>query len=206
MTEKHYGGSSSIPAPKSSADSKMQNKNSQLAKKEKQPEESSIEESLSESQIETLKKAGDIAKKAKTFAREIIKPQMSLLEIAEKIESKIIELGGKPAFPVNLSINEIAAHATPAYNDEQKASGLLKIDLGVHIGGFVADTAFSLDLENSEENKKLIQTTEECLLKGVSVFNLNNELKEVGAAIEENAKKSNLQPIINLSGHSIKEL
>jgi len=83
---------------------------------------------------------------------------MPLLEIAEKIENKIIELGGKMAFPTNLSINNIAAHYTPSYDDKSLAHGLLKIDLGVHIDGWIADTAFSMDLEDSEENKKLIQS------------------------------------------------
>lgn len=203
MTEKHYGGASSIPSPKNMTN-KAQNKNQQSIK-EKQNEKDYSENKLTEEQIKTLKKAGEIAKEAKQFARELIKPQMLLLEIAEKIEANIIELGGKPAFPVNLSINEIAAHSTPSYNDEQKAHGLLKVDLGVHIDGLVADTAFSLDLENSEENKRLIHTAEECLKKGVAVFNLNNELKKVGEAIEKTAKSANLQPIINLSGHSIDE-
>ena len=70
---------------------------------------------------------------------------------AEQIEGKIRELGGKPAFPVNLSINEIAAHYTPAYNDETKADGLLKVDIGVQIEGAIADTAFSLDLTKDKK-------------------------------------------------------
>src|SRR3989339_515922 len=65
-----------------------------------------------------IKKAGKIAKEVKDYAKSFIKKDMSLLEIAEKIENKIIELGGKMAFPTNLSINEIAAHYTPAHNDE----------------------------------------------------------------------------------------
>lgn len=153
--------------------------------------------------IEKLKKAGELAKQAKTLAREIIKKDVPLLEIAEKIESKILELGGKPAFPTNLSINEIAAHSTPTFNDETKASGLLKVDLGVHIGGWVADTAFSIDLENNEENKKLIRAADAALKAGVETISLDSELQEIGKAIEQAIKSFGFQPIINLSGHSI---
>jgi len=113
-----------------------------------------------------IKKAGKIAKEAKEYAKSFIKKDMPLLEIAEKIENKIMELGGKMAFPTNLSINEIAAHYTPTYNDETKAHGLLKVDLGVHIDGWTADTAFSIDLENSEENKKFISGFVDRLKKG----------------------------------------
>src|SRR3989338_4865579 len=91
--------------------------------------------------------AGKIAREVREFIKLQIKKDMLLLDLAEKIENKIIELGGKPAFPTNLSINEIAAHYTPTYNDETKAKGLLKIDFGVHIDGYIADTAFSMDFE-----------------------------------------------------------
>jgi len=101
--------------------------------------------------------AGKIASEVKKYALTIVKKNVSLLEIAEKIENKIIELGGKPAFPVNLSINEIAAHYTPTHDDKTTAKGLIKIDFGVHVNGWVADTSFSIDLENSEKNKKLIE-------------------------------------------------
>ncbi|MCK5043873.1 M24 family metallopeptidase, partial [Candidatus Pacearchaeota archaeon] len=112
---------------------------------------------------EKILQAGKIASQTIKFARSFIKKDMPLLEIAEKIEAKIKELGGELAFPTNLSIDEIAAHYTPSYNDLTLASGLLKVDLGVHVDGWIADTAFSLDLENSEENKKLIATSEKAL-------------------------------------------
>ena len=75
---------------------------------------------MEQTELASYRKAGNIAKEVKEYAKSIIKPQMLLLEIAEKIESKILELGGKPAFPCNLSINEIAAHSTPYSNDETK--------------------------------------------------------------------------------------
>lgn len=154
-------------------------------------------------EIQDLKKAGKIAAKVREYSKKIAKKDILLLELAEKIEEKIIELGGKPAFPTNLSINEIAAHYTPGYNDEEKAHGLLKIDIGVHINGFVADTAFSLDLENSEENKKLIETAEQCLANAIQAVKENKTIGEIGKAIQEAAEKQNFSPIQNLSGHEI---
>src|SRR3989344_6745 len=108
---------------------------------------------LAKEEIEILIKAGKTAKQIVEYAKSIIKKDMLLLEIANLIENKILSLNAKPAFPVNLSINEIAAHSTPTYNDTTKAHGLLKVDIGIHIDGLVADTAISIDLENSEENK-----------------------------------------------------
>src|SRR3989338_9076617 len=102
---------------------------------------------------EKILKAGKIASEVREFAKSFIKKGMPLIEIANKMEEKILGLQGKPAFPTCLSIDNIAAHATPRYDDSRIALGLLKVDFGVHIDGWIADTAFSIDLENSEENK-----------------------------------------------------
>jgi len=109
---------------------------------------------------EKIIQAGKISAQVKNYAKSFIKKGMPLLEIAEKIESRIIELGAFPGFPVNLDIDEIAAHYTPSHDDTQLTRGLLKVDIGVSVDGWVADSAFSMDLEDSEENKKLIQANE----------------------------------------------
>jgi methionyl aminopeptidase len=149
--------------------------------------------------------AGKIASETKKYARKIIVKNMPLLEIAEKIENKIFELGGKPAFPVNLSINEIAAHFTPSFDDEKKADGLLKVDLGVHIDGWIADTAFSLDLENSEKNKRLIEASKNALEKVEKIMNKGITLNKIGETIEKEINEKGFNPIANLSGHSMEK-
>jgi len=154
---------------------------------------------------EKILQAGKIAKEAREYAKSFIKKDMLLLEIAEKIEDKIIELGGKPAFPTNLSINDVAAHYTPSYNDETKAHGLLKVDLGAHIDGNISDTAFTIDLENSEENKKLIQASQEALANAIKNSKLNSSLNKVGKIVQETIESYGFSPIINLSGHAMEE-
>ncbi|MFA4953302.1 MAG: type II methionyl aminopeptidase [Candidatus Pacearchaeota archaeon] len=155
---------------------------------------------------EKILRAGKIAGQVREYAKKIIKKDTPLLEIAEKIESKIIELGGKPAFPTNLSINDIAAHYTPPNDDETLAHGLLKVDFGVHIGGNIADTAFSIDLENSKENKRLIQASEEALENALKITKENTTANEIGKTIQKTIESfSGFTPIINLSGHSMQE-
>ena len=149
--------------------------------------------------------AGKIASEIKKWIKPQIKKGMPLLEIAENIESKMDELGGKPAFPTNLSINEIAAHYTPSYDDETLAHGLLKVDFGVHIDGWVSDTAFSMDLENSEENKKLIESSEKALEEAEKIIEKGISLNEIGKAIQEAINSYGFSPIINLSGHQIEQ-
>lgn len=154
---------------------------------------------------EKIIKAGKIVSEVKKFARTIIKKDVPLLEIAEKIEAKIEELRGKPAFPTTFSINEVTAHCTPGHDDETKAHGLIKVDFGVHIDGWLADTAFSLDLEDSEENKKLIKASEEALESGLKTAKENVLASDIGKAISETIESHGFSPIINLSGHSMEQ-
>jgi len=153
---------------------------------------------------EKILQAGKIASDIKKWIRPQIKKGVSLLEIAEKIEGKIIELGGVPAFPTNLSIDNIAAHYTPSYDDETLAHGLLKIDFGVCVDGWTSDTAFSLDLEDSEENKKLIESSEKALENVIKIIRENTSTREIGERVQETIESFGFSPVINLSGHEMK--
>ncbi|MEK6842440.1 MAG: type II methionyl aminopeptidase, partial [Nanoarchaeota archaeon] len=148
-------------------------------------------------------KAGKIASEVREYAREFIKKDMPLIEIANKIEEKMHSLGGKPAFPTCLSIDNIAAHATPRHDDTETAHGILKVDFGIHIDGWIADTAFSLDLENSSGNKKIIQASENALEAAIKTIRKNVPLNAIGKTISKEIESQNLSPITNLSGHGI---
>jgi len=154
-------------------------------------------------ELENYKKAGEISVKVKEYARQIIKPGMPLLEIAEKIEDKIIKLGGKIAFPTGLCINDIAAHFTPASNSEEKADGLLKIDIGIHMDGAIADTAFSLDLTKEKKYKELIEASEQALDNAIAKIKKGISLSEIGSIIQETITSKDFSPIRNLSGHEL---
>jgi methionyl aminopeptidase len=158
---------------------------------------------MEQKEAEKYRKAGKIAEETVKYAKSIIKKDMLLFDIAEKIEAKIKELGGKPAFPVNLSIDKIAAHYTPAYNDKNKASGLLKVDVGVHVRGHIVDAAFTLDLENSKENKKLIEAAEKALKEATKIIKPKIEVWEIGKFIQDTVASFNFSPIRNLSGHEL---
>ncbi len=201
MNEKDYGGS--VKYGQGGKIVKNVQENHKVIKEKKNISNNNME--TSDLNTEKIIQAGKIASEVKKYARSIIKKDMLLLEIADKIEDKIKELGGKPAFPTNLSINEIAAHYTPSYNDETKAHGLLKIDLGVHVDGWVADTAFSMDLEDNEENKKLIETAESARNKAIETIKIGNFTGEIGKIVQKEIESKGFSPITNLFGHQIEE-
>jgi len=152
---------------------------------------------------EKIIEAGRIAIEIKLWIKPKIKKGMKLLKIAELIEDKIYEMGAKPAFPTNLSINEQAAHYTPSFNDESLAHGLLKVDFGVHVDGWIADNAFSLDLDGTDVNKKLIEASKTALTNVENKISANLTIGETGKIVEDTISSYGFNPIANLSGHSI---
>jgi len=160
---------------------------------------------MEKSELESYKQAGEIAQKLRKYVREIVKPDVPLIELAQKIHKKIEELEAQPAFPVNLSIDDIAAHYHPTLDDETKASGLLKIDIGIHINGFIADTALSIDLSPDGKYKELIEASEQALKNALSTLPKDPSLHEIGETIQSTIEEKGFSPIVNLSGHSLGE-
>lgn len=155
--------------------------------------------------IEAYKKAGQISKKVKEFIKPKIKPGVKLLELVELAEKKIIELGGKPGFPVNISINHIAAHYTPPPGDESeiKEGDIVKFDHGVHIDGYGVDTAFTVSLNNDPSLKDIVKASEEAVTNAIKEIKHGQMTNVLGKVIEETVRKYGYKPIINLQGHKI---
>jgi len=158
---------------------------------------------MQKQEIQSYKQAGEIAQKIRKFAKELIKPDMLLVEIAQKIHKEIEKLGATPAFPVNLSIDDIAAHFHPSLEDKTKAHGLLKIDFGIQINGYIADTALSIDLTPDNKYKELIESANQALEQALKSLNKNPTLHEIGETIQKTIESRGFSPIINLSGHSL---
>ncbi len=150
-------------------------------------------------------KAGEINKKAREKAREVIQEEVLLLDAVEEIEETILKNNAKLAFPVNISINEISAHFTPSSDCKQKfeANDLIKVDIGTSVNGFIADTAFSISF--NKENEPLINASKNALEKAIELFKVDVELKTIGAGIEGEIKKMGFNPVQNLSGHGLKK-
>ncbi len=147
-------------------------------------------------------KAGKIASEVREWSKSLIKPDTKLLDIANKIENKIIELGGELAFPVNLSLNECAAHYTPIPNDEIILKDqMIKVDIGVHVNGAIGDTAYTIDLSN--KNQKLVEASEKALANAIKIIKPGITLGEIGKTIQETIESYGFKPIKNLSGHGL---
>ncbi|MFC1730523.1 type II methionyl aminopeptidase [candidate division KSB1 bacterium] len=155
--------------------------------------------------LKEYRKAGKITAQAREFGKGLINVGASLFEVSQKIEDKIISLGGELAFPVQISLNEVAAHycATPDDKTKFEEGDIAKLDLGVHIDGYVADTAVSIDLSKDKKHEKLIKASEEALADAIKKIKPGAELGEIGKAIQDKIQSYGFSPVRNLSGHAV---
>jgi len=161
--------------------------------------------------IDMYKKSGKIVSKVRKNAADYVKEDMKILELVEFVENGIVELGGNIAFPCNVSVNEITAHYTSPAGDEKtiKSGDLVKIDLGAHINGYIADSAVSVlvgdDIpeEMREKHQNMIKASHEGLENGISAIKAGVEIGKVGEIIEKAINDRGFNSVSNLTGHSM---
>lgn len=157
-----------------------------------------------EEDLQKQQRACKIAREVREEMRRTVREGMPIIDICEKAEALIREKGGKPAFPCNVSVNEVAAHYTSPPNDKQTIPerSIVKVDLGVHVDGFIADTAASVCFH--PEYVDMVNTAEEALEKAVEILRPGLSMTRFGSAIQKVIKTRGFKPISNLTGHLIR--
>ncbi|MCP4764057.1 MAG: type II methionyl aminopeptidase [archaeon] len=173
---------------------------------EKSKEELEKEEEEKKLKLESLEKAGKIAQEVKKYIKPKIEVGLKVLDLVNDAESKILELGGGCAFPVNVCINNIAAHYTSPLREDNliiNEFDLVKIDLGIHIEGYIVDTAFSVNFSDDKNLENIVQATEVAVEAAKMMAKPNVNTKEIGQKIEDIVKGFKYNPIKELGGHQI---
>ncbi len=153
--------------------------------------------------LEKFKLSGKILRESREEMKHFVREDMPIIQICKKAESLIREKGGKPAFPCNVSINEVAAHYTSPPNDERKVpeKAIVKVDMGVHVDGYVTDTAFTACFNS--EFKSMQSAAEYALAVAVDSIHGDMTTSSIGSTIEKAIKNRGFKPISNLTGHSV---
>lgn len=157
-----------------------------------------------EEKIYYYRKAGKIGYEVLNTVKDMIKPGTPIIEICETTESMILEKGAEGfGFPTNVSIDNIAAHYSSPHGDENLVpdTGIIKLDLGVHVNGYIADTAISVNL--SPELKELKLAAEEGFKAGMEIIQIGTLPSVVGKNIEDTITSYGYLPIRELSGHKL---
>ncbi|KAI8356422.1 peptidase M24, structural domain-containing protein [Mortierella sp. GBAus27b] len=169
-------------------------------------------------QYNEARRAAEVHRQVRRYARRNIKPGMTMTEICELIENgtrTLVEAKGFEsgiAFPTGCSLNHCAAHYTPNAGDKivLQHGDVCKIDFGVHVNGRIIDSAFTLTFDPVYDN--LLAAVKDATNTGVREAGIDVRLGDIGAAIQEvmesyeveiGGKTHQVKPIRNLTGHSI---
>jgi methionyl aminopeptidase len=152
--------------------------------------------------FEKYRDAGVLAAKILRSSAQGIRIGASYLDLVESIEEHVREEGAALAFPLNLSLNEDAAHDTASPGDIRVfAKGdVAKLDLGIQIDGYIADTATTIDLGS---NSLLLEASGQALDAAIKVIRPGATAGDLGAAIQKEIECRGYRPISNLTGHGL---
>jgi methionyl aminopeptidase len=156
-----------------------------------------------EEALQKFRQSGKILRETREEMRGYVRENMPIIEVCEKAERLIRQKGGKPAFPCNVSINEVAAHYTspPSDSNTIPERSIVKVDIGVHVDGYVTDTACTVcfDLEYAG----MVETAQIALKAAIENVQGDVSPSKIGGVIENAIKNRGFKPIQNLTGHSV---
>jgi methionyl aminopeptidase len=162
--------------------------------------------SLDDEAVRDYRRAGKIAKEALAIARASTKEGALAIDVANKVEKHIRDSGAACAFPINICSNNVAAHYTPTENDKMRFSkgDLVKLDVGVHVNGRIADTAITVEISTSNW-ADLIGASEDALDCALEMLVPGIGVSALGSAIDNAISSRGFNPVRNLTGHSLEQ-
>ncbi|ODQ83240.1 hypothetical protein BABINDRAFT_57636 [Babjeviella inositovora NRRL Y-12698] len=167
-----------------------------------------------------FRKAAEIHRRVRKRSKDIIKPGMTMIDVAETIEnavrtySGVDGLKGGMGFPTGVSLNHCAAHYTPNAGDKTVLSyeDVMKVDIGVHVNGHIVDCAFTMTFD--ERYDKLLEAVKDATNTGINEAGIDVRLTDIGERVEEvmesyevelDGKTYPVKCIRNLNGHNINQ-
>jgi methionyl aminopeptidase len=166
----------------------------------------------SASEIERMRHSGRIVRQVLDQVRSMVAPGVTTMDLERAAESKIAELGAKPAFkgyydyPCVLctSVNEEIVHGIPSEKRALKEGDIVSIDCGVVLDGYYGDAAITVPVSAVKpELRKLLTVTEESLYRGIDQALIGNSVGDVGAAVQEHVEANGFSVVRDFVGHGI---
>jgi methionyl aminopeptidase len=160
--------------------------------------------SVSDDVLKKYKLAGAIAREARDFGASHIKAGMSSLELVSAIEGLIRSKGAECCFPVNIGVNDVAAHYTPSKDNDIRfrLGDVVKIDVGSHVDGYPADTSATVEV-GTRNYTSLIKAADDALKMSVEMVAPGTPVAVLGETIGRTIRGAGFRPIENLTGHSM---
>lgn len=163
-------------------------------------------------QIEGIKESSKINIAVLDAVEEMIAPGISTEEIDRLVHDMTVRMGGIPA-PLNFegypksvctSINEVVCHGIPSKDRILKEGDIVNVDVSTLYKGYFSDSSRMFCIgEVSEEKKKLVQVTKECVEKGLEMVKPWNFLGDMAQVINDHAKANGYSIVVEIGGHGI---
>ena len=162
-------------------------------------------------EIEIMRRSGKITSKTLSMLIKTVRAGMTTGEVDRLAEESIRAMGGIPTFKgyhgykhtICASVNDEVVHGIPG-GRVLSDGDLLSIDIGTTLEGYVSDSAVTVAIGNvSEDARRLMQVTQECLMLGIAQMQKGNRLSDIGAAIQQHAEKNGYGVVRDLVGHGI---
>lgn len=163
-------------------------------------------------QIAGIKESAKINVTVLDDIAEHIHVGMSTEEIDQRVYQLTKEMGGIPAplnyegFPKSVctSINDQVCHGIPSKDVILQDGDIINVDVSTIYNGYFSDSSRMFCLGNvSEENRKLVQVTKECVELGLAEVKPWGFLGDVGAAICEHAHANGYTVVREIGGHGV---
>lgn len=166
----------------------------------------------SRDEIKRIKDANQIIAEALIYIKQFVKPGISTASIDAEVENFILKKKAKPSFKglygfpaaCCISIQDEVVHGIPSKKRILKNGEIVGIDVGVELGGFFGDAAFTFSVGKiSIAAKKLLKTTEESLYLGIEQVISENRVGDIGSAIQKHVEKESFSVVRDLVGHGV---
>ena len=166
----------------------------------------------SEDEILRMQEANQIVAEVLTMLQSAVEAGMTTWELDKLAENLCRRRKAKPAFkgyrgfPGSLcvSLNEEVVHGIPSRKRKLKKGDIVSIDFGVLFKGFYGDSAITLAVDKvTGEAARLLQVTDESLLKGIEQVVSGNRIADISMAIQSHVEANGFSVVKQFVGHGI---
>jgi methionyl aminopeptidase len=162
-------------------------------------------------ELAQMERAGRIVVETLELLGEHARPGTTTQELDELAEEFIRSNGGVPTFkgyrgyPASIctSPNSMVVHGIPGPY-ELRDGDVLSVDVGVTLGGFVGDSAYTFPVgEISDDAQRLLDTCQEALAAGIEQVQPGDHLSDIGHAIQATTEAAGFSVVRSLVGHGV---
>ena len=162
-------------------------------------------------ELDQMEAAGRVVAQTLALVGEHIRPGVTTQELDDLADEFIRLQGGVPTFkgyrgyPASICVspNAMVVHGIPGPYTLSEGD-ILSVDVGVTLGGFVGDSAFTFPVgEVSEDATRLLEAGQAALAAGIEQARLGNHLSDIGHAIQKVTEEAGFSVVRSLVGHGV---